>query len=77
MSRDRAHADQLTLTHEVLGRMLGARRAGVTIAAHALQDRDLIRYARGRIQVLDARGLESAACSCYANEKRIYAKSMG
>jgi CRP-like cAMP-binding protein len=77
MSRDRAHSDQLTLTHEVLGQLLGARRAGVTIAAHALQDRHLIRYARGRIRVLDARGLESAACSCYANEKQIYARSMG
>jgi CRP-like cAMP-binding protein len=73
MSRDRARSDELVLTHEFLGQMLGVRRAGVTIAAHALQGRQLIRYARGRIRLLDASGLEAAACPCYAMEKRIYA----
>jgi CRP-like cAMP-binding protein len=77
MSRDRARSDELALTHEFLAQMLGVRRAGVTIAAHALQERHLIRYARGRIVLLDKRGLESAACSCYANEKKIYARMMG
>ena len=76
MSRDRARSDQLTLTHEFLGHMLGVRRAGVTIAAHALQERRLIRYARGRIMLLDAHGLEDAACACYGQEKRIYARLM-
>jgi CRP-like cAMP-binding protein len=73
MSRDRARSDELVLTHEFLGQMLGVRRAGVTIAAHALQGRQLIRYARGHIRLLDARGLEAAACACYATEKKIYA----
>jgi CRP-like cAMP-binding protein len=77
MSRDRARSDELTLTHEFLGHMLGVRRAGVTIAAHALQERQLIRYARGRIHVLDAHGLEGAACACYATEKKIYASLLG
>jgi CRP-like cAMP-binding protein len=76
MSRDRARSDELTLTHEFLGHMLGVRRAGVTIAAHALQERRLIRYARGRIVVLDAPGLEAAACACYGQEKRAYARLM-
>lgn len=76
MSRDRACSDELTLTHEFLGHMLGVRRAGVTIAAHALQERRLIRYARGRIVVLDARGLEAAACACYGQEKKTYARLM-
>jgi CRP-like cAMP-binding protein len=77
MSRDRARSDELTLTHEFLGHMLGVRRAGVTIAAHALQERRLIRYARGRIVVLDAHGLEASACACYGQEKKTYARLMG
>src|SRR5689334_14938511 len=76
LSRDRMSSDELLLTHEHLGRMLGVRRAGVTIAAHALQERRLIRYARGRIVVLDVRGLEAIACACYAQEKQTYARLM-
>jgi len=76
MSRDRAGADELTLTHEFLGHMLGVRRAGVTLAAHALREQRLIRYARGRIVVLDARGLEAAACACYEQGKKTYARLM-
>jgi len=74
MSRDRAGADELALTHEFLGHMLGVRRAGVTLAAHDLRERQLIRYARGRIVVLDARGLEAAACACYEQAKQTYAR---
>lgn len=73
MSRDRALTDELVLTHELLARTLGVRRAGVTVAAHALQERGLIRYVRGHIVLLDGRGLEAAACACYQNEKKIYA----
>jgi CRP-like cAMP-binding protein len=73
MSRDRALTDELVLTHELLARTLGVRRAGVTVAASALQERGLIRYVRGHIVLLDGRGLEAAACACYQNEKKIYA----
>ena len=45
--------------------MLGARRTSVTLAAGTLQRSGLIRYSRGRIQVVDRKGLESAACECY------------
>ncbi|MDQ3804986.1 MAG: Crp/Fnr family transcriptional regulator [Acidobacteriota bacterium] len=65
ITRDRAHSDTLRLTQEFLSYMLGAPRSSVTAAAGVLQGRGLISYSRGRITVLDRRGLEAASCECY------------
>lgn len=65
MTHDRVKSDRFYMTHEFLGHMLGVRRVGVTKAAQALQQQGLIRYSRGNIEVLDRKGLESAACACY------------
>lgn len=65
-TRDRVSSDHFHLTHEFLGNMLGVRRVGITNAARALKDRQLIDYSRGHISILDGQGLEEAACSCYA-----------
>jgi CRP-like cAMP-binding protein len=66
MTRDRMRSREFRLTQEFLSHMLGVRRVGVTSAARALQDRKLIEYSRGQISILDDKGLEAAACECYA-----------
>ena len=58
------------MTQELIANMLGVRREGVTEAARKLQRAGLIRYSRGRIDVLDRPGLEKAVCECYAVVKR-------
>jgi CRP-like cAMP-binding protein len=65
MVRDRLENDHFELTQEFLAEMLGARRTSVTLAAGTLQRNNLIKYSRGKIQVLDGKGLENASCECY------------
>ena len=77
MLQDRAQLDPVHLTHEVLALRLGVRRAGVTNAAIAMQDRGLISYHRGDITFVDRAKLHSAACICYATDNATYAALLG
>jgi CRP-like cAMP-binding protein len=72
LSLDRLQGDELLMTQELIANMLGVRREGVTEAALKLQNAGLIRYARGRISVLDRPGLEKRSCECYAVVKNEY-----
>ena len=75
MTRDRLGADELPLTQQFLAHMLGLRREGVTAAASILKQRRLIDYSRGNIQILDAKGLKAASCSCYQIVKTVYERA--
>jgi CRP-like cAMP-binding protein len=57
---------ELPLTQAYLAQMLGVRRPSVSEVAEGLQRRRVIRYAQGRITILDRRGLEAMACLCYS-----------
>jgi CRP-like cAMP-binding protein len=70
--RDFAGSDDLMLTQEFLAQMLGVTRPSVSIVASPLQQAGLIKYSRGRIQVLDVKGLKKEACECYDTVKAHY-----
>jgi hypothetical protein len=65
MCQDRVESDLLPMTHEFFAQMLGAGRPSVTLAAGVLQRAGIIRYSRGKVTILNRRGLEDAACECY------------
>jgi CRP-like cAMP-binding protein len=69
-TQDRVRGDEYPLTQEFLAQMLGARRPTVSQIARKLQDRELIRYARGVMRILDRAGLEATACECYSVVRR-------
>jgi CRP-like cAMP-binding protein len=66
---DRVDSDEFLLTQEYISRMLGAHRPHVTTAARALQKAGLIRYERGKLNILDRQGLERTSCGCYRDGK--------
>jgi CRP-like cAMP-binding protein len=65
MAQDRLGGDEVPLTHEFLSLMLGIRREGVTVALNALKRKGFIRLMRGCIQIVDRRGLITAANGSY------------
>ena len=77
MMDDRARGKPIILTHQFLAGMLGVRRSAVTIAAGHMQEKQLIRYARGHIHVLSRPGLESVACDCYPASIASYQRQFG
>lgn len=72
LSLDRLPGNQLNMTQELIGNMLGVRREAVTEAAGKLQMAGLIQYSRGHITILDRPGLEARTCECYAVVKAEY-----
>jgi len=70
LSLDRLPSNQLAMTQELIANMLGVRREGVTEAAGKLDKLGVMRYARGRITVLDRSKLEKLCCECYAVVKK-------
>ena len=76
-ARDLSESDYLPFTQEYLGGMLGVRRTSVTAVAHTLQEAGLIKYARGKIQILDADALQESACECYGSVNALYEKLIG
>lgn len=61
-ARDLSGSDHLPFTQEFLAEMLGVQRTSVTTVARTLQEAGMVRYARGKIEILDVEGLREGAC---------------
>lgn len=70
--RDLTGSDDLLITQEFLGQMLGVRRSSVSVVAGMLQLAGLISYRRGNLRITDVPGLQEASCECYAAVKAHY-----
>ena len=55
----------LSMTQQLLSKMLGVRRTGVTEVANAIKQQGIIEYQRGKITIRDRQALEAIACECY------------
>jgi CRP-like cAMP-binding protein len=62
---DRLSCNEMTMTQELISKLLGVRREGITEMALRIQKAGLIKYARGHITILDRAGLEHRSCECY------------
>ena len=65
MADDRIDSDELPLTHEFLGLMLGTHRPGVTVALQALEKAGLITTRRSHITIVNRKRLEKSANGAY------------
>jgi CRP-like cAMP-binding protein len=75
MIHDRVGGSNLNLTQEMIASRVGARRAGITVAAGMLQEMKAIEYRRGQLHIRNRDALAAAVCECYnilqADFKRI------
>jgi CRP-like cAMP-binding protein len=72
MTVDRLHDDEVVITQELLGKLLGVRRETVTASIGELKKEGLISQARGRITVASRPKLEKRVCECYEVVKHEY-----
>jgi CRP-like cAMP-binding protein len=65
MIHDRVEGRHFPVTQEFLAYMLGTSRQTVSSVARTLHAKGLIDYSRGRVALVNRRGLERIACPCY------------
>jgi CRP-like cAMP-binding protein len=63
---DRAETDLIPMKHEFAAAMIGGDRPRVSYALRDLRERGLVECQRGRLRIIDRKGLTGAACECYA-----------
>ena len=65
ITQDRVDSPTLAITHDFLATMLGTDRPTVSLAARVLQDKQIIEYTRGAVQILSRAKLKERTCECY------------
>ena len=76
-ARDLSGSDHLPFTQEFLAEMLGVRRTSVTAVARTLQEAGMVKYTRGKIEILDVEGLRESACECHETVNDQYRQLLG
>ena len=76
-ARDLSRSDTLPFTQEFLAELLGVCRTSVSTVAHTLQQAGFLKYARGRIHIVNLEGLQESACECYYTVCRHYDTLLG
>ena len=74
---DRVRPEPITVTHEFLALLLGVRRPGVTDTMNDLEGRGLIRSSRGKVLLLNRKGLKLAANGFYGIPEAEYDRALG
>lgn len=74
MNHDRLGGDEIDLTHQQIGVMLGVRRASVTDSLHLLEGEGLIRARRGHIAIRDRARLRQRAGESYGFAEAEYSR---
>src|SRR5690606_32399078 len=64
MASDRMRSNHIPATHDLIARMLGVRRPGVTAALGNLERRGVIKLTRGSVEIRQTKTLERCACRC-------------
>jgi CRP-like cAMP-binding protein len=75
---ERSNNRHLTLTQEFIAHMLGVQRTSVGMIATTMQNDGMIRYRRGKVEILDFERMRNSACECYfvvSNEMAEYINS--
>lgn len=75
---ERSENTNLLLTQEFLASMLGVQRTSIGLIANALQEKGIIRYRRGKVEIINFERLKKSACECYLinkNEHRIFVEN--
>ena len=62
---DRSNNTRLEVTQEFLSHMLGVQRTSIGLIANSLQRGGIIKYGRGKVEILDYERMKSLSCECY------------
>lgn len=64
MVMNRSQISKLKLTHDQIAGLLGVHRPSITHTAQLLRERNIIKYSRGELTILNRSKLEKMACDC-------------
>jgi CRP-like cAMP-binding protein len=69
--------DDLPITHDHLGAMIGVRRSTVSEIANGMQENGIISYVRGRVHIANVELLKKQSCECHQAVRENYEELLG